>query len=143
MTQVDAKRTALISWMAPMAKEPVEHAGVVFYKAGAEAGKVLVKGLESQADLPDVAALARVFEADAVMMAHTHPGRGARLAEPSQGDALVTGVLGALLQRHGVDLLDHLVLSETHWRSLRDAGECPPWQRTPDWRKARPVRRVQ
>jgi DNA repair protein RadC len=57
--------------------------------------------------------------AASVVVAHNHPSGS---AEPSDDDVRITRRLKACGQTLGIELLDHIVLGETDWVSLRERG---------------------
>ncbi|PIE83806.1 MAG: hypothetical protein CSA07_05300 [Bacteroidia bacterium] len=71
----------------------------------------------------DVKAIARMaldLDADAIICAHNHPGGVCRA---SRDDIAITNQLQAALALFQVRLLDHLVLTQTDYYSMRSHGE--------------------
>ncbi len=83
--------------------------------------RVLCRGDERgvDADSGEIRRLAREQGAQAVIIAHNHPGA---MAIPSSDDERSTRALLLELRRDGVELLDHLVVADGDFVSFRDNG---------------------
>ena len=71
----------------------------------------------------EVARLALMANASAVIVAHNHPSGH---LEPSSADLAITHALGQALQLIDVRLLDHFLVTQTGVRSFVEAGWLPP-----------------
>ena len=81
----------------------------------------LARGASDQVMLSsrDIVILATQDGAAKVVLAHNH---GSGVALPSHSDVVTTAQLRSALQLIGVQLSDHLVISENDWVSMRDSG---------------------
>jgi len=61
--------------------------------------------------------------AAAVIVVHNHPSGS---SEPSRDDVLITEQLRAAGRLVGIELLDHLIIGERSYTSLREAGQGFP-----------------
>ena len=66
---------------------------------------------------------ALAVNASSVILAHNHPGG---FAKPSDADVMTTRYLGKLLSSMGLSLVDHIVVAEGDFVSMRQSGLYQP-----------------
>lgn len=74
---------------------------------------------ETSVTVRRIVELAMLFNASSVILAHNHPGG---LALPSREDVATTRRIQAGLEAVGVRLLDHIIVADGDFVSLRDSG---------------------
>ena len=106
-----------------LAKEKNEHFGVLFLNNKHQVisfERMFTGTIDGAAVYPRVV-VQRALEhnAAAVIFSHNHPSGG---AEPSEADRSITRRLTDALSLVDVRVLDHFVVSQTHWVSLAERG---------------------
>ncbi|MGE4549514.1 MAG: RadC family protein [Intestinibacillus sp.] len=81
----------------------------------------IARGTVNEANVPvrRIVELAMLFNASSVILAHNHPNG---LALPSREDIATTRRIQAGLEAVGVRLLDHIIVADGDFVSLRDSG---------------------
>lgn len=106
--------------------EQKEHLYAVFLtKGNEEIGDKLIGlgGLDSTpVDVPDVVRTAVLVNAGAVILVHNHPSGK---AEATQRDIESTEEIHGTLERLGISLLDHVIITRTSSYSMKYHGDGP------------------
>lgn len=89
--------------------------------------KMMAKGTAIKCQIP-IAQILReslLHNADSVILAHNHPSGD---ATPSPADVRETVKLGHLMKEVGIELLDHIILTDNEYRAIdleEDLQKCP------------------
>ena len=73
-------------------------------------------------DIQDIVRTAILVKAGAVILVHNHPSS---TGEPTEKDIEVTQEIHNTLERLGIDLLDHVIITQENSHSMRAAGQPP------------------
>jgi DNA repair protein RadC len=107
-----------------MALGPVESLVALYLSRRLQliATRVVSRGTESMtlADPKTIISIGLRFGASAVIIAHNHPSGD---VEPSQEDLLMTRSLQSAMHGVGMQLIDHVIVTETGATSLRERGQ--------------------
>jgi len=76
-----------------------------------------------QIDLAHIVSMALLANAHSVLLAHNHPSGNLSASQP---DKNLTKVLLNALHLHGIELLDHLIVTTHGYKSLRDMIDFNP-----------------
>ncbi len=110
-------------YMEELRAEPQEIVRVLYLNAanGLIAGENLAKGSADRSVFPVREMLVGAFKHNAVglLVIHNHPGGN---PEPSPEDISATRVLSEAAELSGIRLLDHLILGDRKYTSLRELG---------------------
>ena len=84
----------------------------------------LGQGMEDRVSLPVQEAISQALrvQADSAVLCHNHPGGNAL---PSRQDLEATAELARGMNTVGIELLDHLIVTDTEYTSLRQRCEMP------------------
>ena len=84
----------------------------------------LGQGMEDRVSLPVQEAISQALrvQADSAVLCHNHPGGNAL---PSRQDLEATAELARGMHTVGIELLDHLIVTDSEYTSLRQRSEMP------------------
>lgn len=117
---LDSEMTMLMTTFA------VENLVVLYLTEGGVLFDDLIEGTDEACCIPDpdeIAAIAKKLSCRDIVLMHNHPAIDGKInTNPSEADIKSTIVFKQMLRDRGINLIDHLIISQKGYFSLSDAG---------------------